>query len=207
MAATGGKTNYFPAISFWLVGLFFMVAGGWNVYDAVLAGEPLAGCLVALFFMVLFAAVAIVYGNFLFKEALAGPVGPEKSSIFQRVHPARVIGLLAYGLIPILFIYLSADSRSYNSRREAALRQLRPAVLQYLADHGQVPRELQALVPGYLEEIPESSLFDPDTDPARRVEYLPMRKTARFHYRLVRLPGFETDWYYDIVTGKQWPGK
>ena len=207
MQAAVKKTNYPLAISFWLVGFFFLFAGGWNVYDSVLAGEPLVGCLVALFFMVLFAAVAIVYGNFLFKEALAGPVGPEKSSIFQRVHPARVIGLLAYGLIPILFIYLSADSRSYNRRREAALQQIRPAVLQYLADHGKVPRELQVLVPGYLEEIPESSLFDPEADSDRRVEYLPMRKTARFHYRLVRLPGFETDWYYDIVTEKQWQNK
>ncbi len=201
------KTTYPLAISFWLVGFFFLLAGGWNVYDALLAGESLAGSLVALFFMVLFAAVAIVYGNFLFKEALAGPAGPEKASIFQRVHPARVIGLLAYGLIPILFIYLSADNRAFNQRREVALQQLRPAVLQYLADHGRMPRDLQMLVPDYLAAIPGGRLFDQEGDPDRRVEYLPMRKTARFHYRLVRLPGFETDWYYDVLTGRRWQNK
>lgn len=198
------RTNYFLALAFWAAGLVFLLAGVWNLIDCLAAHGPLTGPLVALFFLLLFAMVAVVYGTYLLQEARAGGPTPGTARIVERVHPARVVGLLAYGIIPLLFIYFSADNREFSSRREAAFAALRPAFQEFVQEHGEIPDDLGQLVPTYLPALPEGLVLDPDADPDIRVEYLPMNRSARLYYREVPLPGFENHWYYDLTTGRRW---
>lgn len=205
MHANRKSTKYLLAALFWLIGAFFLVAGIWNLGSCLAQGAPITSGVLALFFLLLFATVAIMYGHFLFVNARAGASGGNTQSIFARVSIIKVIGLLAYGLVPLLFIYFSAESRAINSQREAAFQKLRPAVMQYIADHGEAPPTLQQLVPDYLPELPAAILLDDDARPMQRMYYVATRKAVRIYYKKAGWPDSQA--YYDIVDNRYYPAR
>lgn len=182
---------------FLLTGLFFLAAGLVNVAGAVAAHFFITRAVVVLFFLLLFAVVAITYGLFLFRSAMGDAARRSARSIFDRVSPGTVVGLLAFGLAPLVLVFLSTESRELNSRRQTAFLEIRPAFLQYLADHGKVPGDLDLLVPEYLSALPAAVVSKHETDTNKWVRYQPGRNTAFFCYKAGGIPVAET--CYDIV--------
>lgn len=196
MKPLGKKRNYLLAAVFWLIGLFYLGIGGRDIASCLAAGAPLTSSVVAFAFLALFAWASIAYGFFLFREAKAGPAPKEHSSVVERVHPAEVLGLLAFGVAPVVFIFCSASAREFNVRREAAFQELRPAFLRYVAEHGKPPRRLQMLIPEYLPALPPAIILAEDSQPSKRVQYVPMKQTARLYYRSGGWP--DSTKFYDI---------
>lgn len=200
MSASKKTLNYLSAVLFWFTGILFFVTGIWNLFSSLNAGIQVTDSVVALLFLALFAMVSVIYGLFLFQGARTGPATEKAPGILARLRPATVIGFLVYGAVPLLFVYLSADSREFHQKRQAAFDQIRPAVLEYIAEHGKVPGRLNLLVPEYLADIPAAAIFTEDARPARRVQYVAARKTARFYYKTAGLTGSGT--CYDIVNDR-----
>jgi hypothetical protein len=188
------------AVVFVLTGLFFLGAGLWNVAASLAADFFVTSAVVTLLFLLLFAVVAITYGLFLFRSVRQDTDRRAGRSIFDRVNPGTVVGLLAFGLAPLLFVHLSGESRELNTRRQAAFFEIRPAFLQYLADHGKVPGDLHLLVPEYMPALPEAVMSQPDSDPDRWVRYQPGENTAFFFYKTGGIPAAQT--CYDIVNNQ-----
>ncbi|OGQ94751.1 MAG: hypothetical protein A2521_16645 [Deltaproteobacteria bacterium RIFOXYD12_FULL_57_12] len=205
MHANRNSTKYLLAALFWLIGAFFLVAGIWNLGSCLAQGAPITSGVLALFFLLLFATVAIGYGRFLFIHARASDSHGETQNIFARVSIVKVIGLLAYGIVPLLFVYFSAESRTVNSQREAAFQKLRPAVMQYIADHGEAPPTLQQLIPDYLPELPAAILLDDNARPMQRMHYVATRKAVRIYYK--KAGWLESQAYYDIVDNRYSPAR
>jgi hypothetical protein len=197
--------NYLLAVVFVLIGLFFLTVGLWNATASLASDFFVTGAVVSLLFLLLFAVVAISYGIFLFRSAKENATQEAPPSIFSRVKLGTVVGLLAFGLAPLLFVQLSGESRELNSRRQAAFLEIRPAVLHYIADHGKVPANLSLLVPEYIPALPEAVVLKQDTDPDRRVRYEPSDNTAFFYYKTGGIPRVET--CYDIVNNRFRPAR
>lgn len=193
----GKNLSYLLAASFGLLGVFFLFVGIWNLADALSASAAITYSVIALVFLALFALVSLTYGFFLFTNAKANPQTPQAQNIFARVSPAYVIGLLAYAIAPLFYIYISTDMRQLNNRRESAFHDLRPAFLKYVEDHGHNPRSLDLLVPDYLPEIPNVLKPEDEGDPDKRVQYRTSKTTARFYYKTGGKPNSDT--YYDIL--------
>ena len=188
------KTNYFLGIVFLLTGFIFLAAGLWNVAGSLAADSFITSAVVALFFLLLFAVVAITYSLFLFRSVKGDAAGVE------RVHPGSVASLLAFGLAPLLFVYLSGQSRELNTERQAAFLVIRPAFLQYVSDHGKVPGDLFLLVPEYISALPKAIILKDDTGTDRLVRYQPEKNVAFLCYKTGGIPAGET--CYDIVNNQ-----
>jgi len=194
------KINYLLGVVFLLAGFIFLAAGLWNVAGALAADLFITSAVVALFFLLLFALVAITYGLFLFRIAKGDAALSSTQSNSDRVHFGTVVTLLAFGLAPLLFVYLSGQSRELNNRRQAAFLEIRPALLQYMTDHGKVPGDLHLLVPEYLSALPEAIILNDNAGKYKRVLYQPEKNTALFCYKTGGIPAAET--CYDIVNNQ-----
>jgi hypothetical protein len=194
------KKYYFLGVVFLLAGVIFLACGLWNVAGALSTDFFIYRAVVALIFLLLFAAVAITYGIFLFKSARKDAGSGSGESSIDRVSPASVTTLLAFGLAPLLFVYLSGQSRELNTERQAAFQEIRPAFLLYIADHGKIPGDLQQLVPEYLAVLPDAVLLNDAVGLDRRVRYRPERNTALFYYKTGGITAGET--CYDIVDDR-----
>lgn len=188
------KTNYFLGIVFLLIGFVFLSAGLWNVAGSLADDSFIAYAVVALSFLLLFAMVAIIYSLFLFRS------GKGDAAIVERVHPVSVASLLAFGLAPLLFVYLSTQSRELNNRRQAAFLEIRPAFMQYVIDHGKAPRNLHQLVPGYISVLPEAIILSDDVSTNKWVRYQPGNNTALLCYKAGGILAAET--CYDIAKDR-----
>lgn len=200
MAEPHKKIHYLAATLFWFAGIIFLVIGLWNLFDALNAGLQVTSSVVALFFLALFAMVAMVYGRFIFQNIRTDQGTAPCPGPLARLRPATVIGFLVYGFVPLLFIYLSADSREFSQERQAAFGQIRPAVIQYIAEHGKAPGELSQLVPGYLPQLPTAIVSAKTAGPARRIQYVTTGKNAVFYYKTAGITGSET--CYDIINDR-----
>ena len=194
------KRTYIPAVIFLLAGLFFLGTGLSNMIASLATDYSVTSAVVVMFFLLLFAVVAVTYGFCLFRGAREDAALGHASGIFDRVNPATVAGLLAFGLAPVLFVYLNTASRELNIRRQNALLEIRPAFLMYLADHGRVPGDPRLLVPEYLPALPEDVVLHRDTDPEKWVRYQPGENTAFFCYKSGGIPAVQI--CYDIVNNQ-----
>lgn len=194
------KNIYFLGVVFLLAGVIFLACGLWNMAGALSTDFFIVNAVVALIFLLLFATLAMTYGIFLFKSAKKGAGSGSGESSIDRVSPASVTTLLAFGLAPLLFVYLSGQSRELSTERQAAFQEIRPAFLLYIADHGKIPGDLQQLVPEYLAALPEAVLLNDDVGSDRLVRYRPERNTALFYYKTGGIPAYET--CYDIVNDR-----
>ena len=194
------KNIYFLGVVFLLAGVIFLASGIWNVAGALSTDFFIYRAFVALVFLLLFAAVAITYSIFLFKSARKDAGSGSGESSIDRVSPASVTTLLAFGLAPLLFVYLSGQSRELNTERQAAFQELRPAFLLYIADHGKVPGNLRLLVPEYLAALPEAVILNDAVGSDKWVRYRPEKNTAFFYYKTGGIPAAET--CYDIVNDR-----
>ena len=192
MSKRNSKNDYILGVLFVLTGFIFLAAGLWNLAGSLAADSFITSAVVALFFLLLFAVVAITYSLYLFRSVKGDATGVE------RVHPGSVASLLAFGLAPLLFVYLSGQSRELNTERQAAFQEIRPAFLQYMTDHGRVPGDLHRLVPEYISALPEAIILNTDAD--KWVRYQPRNNTALFCYKTGGIPAGET--CYDIVNNQ-----
>jgi hypothetical protein len=103
-------------------------------------------------------------------------------------------------LAPLLFVYLSGQSRELNNRRQAAFLEIRPAFLQYMTDHGKVPGDLYLLVPEYISALPEAIILNDNAGRYKRVLYQPRKNTALLCYKIGGIPVAET--CYDVVNDR-----
>lgn len=190
------KLYYLWASFFCSVGILFIGTGLWGVGDSLTKNVSIVDDIIAFFFLSLFAAVAIAYGLFIYRDARSGP----DRSIFIRLRPTRIIGLLIFGLAPVLLVYVNADMRRFALRRDAAFRQIRPALMRYIADHDKAPRSLNRLVPDYISEIPDVLESREGLFSLSQVRYAAMGKNARFYYRTSWRPDSKT--YYDILDDR-----
>jgi len=199
------KNVYFLGVAFLLTGFLFLASGLWNITGALAADFFVSSAVVTLIFLLLFATVAMTYGLFLFKSAKKDAGIGNGVSIIDRVSPAKVVSLLAFGLAPLLFVYLSTESRELNNRRQAAFQILRPAFLQYVSNHGKVTRDLPLLVPDYLAVLPGALILDDKTGTDKWVLYQPGNNTALFCYKTGGIPAAET--CYDIINNQYFPSR
>ena len=194
------KINYLLGVAFLLTGCIFLAAGLWNVAGSLTADFFIASAVVALIFLLLFAAVAITYGIFLVRRPKGDADSSSGQSTFERVNLGTVVSLLVFGLAPLLFVYLSGQSRELNYRRQAAFLEIRPALLQYISDHGKVPGDLHMLVPKYISALPEAIILNDDIGTDKWVRYQPEKNTALLCYKTGGIPAAET--CYDIVNNR-----
>ena len=194
MQIVSNKINYLLVLIFWLIGVFLLLTGAWNIVNCLATEAPITSAVIAMFFLLLFAVISITYSIFLFRRTRAGTT----QHLFAWVSPVKVLSLLAFAVAPLFFIYFSAGNREYNLQRQAAFQEMQPALLQYVADHGKSPKALHLLVPEYLPVIPEIITLDENVSPAKRVRYVPSRKTARFYYRTYGSQ--QSEEYYEIAN-------
>jgi len=192
----GKKLYYLWASFFFFVGIFFIVTGLWGVGDSLAKDVSLVDDVIAFFFLSLFAAVAIVYGLFIYRDARYAT----NHSVFIRIRPARIIGMLIFGLAPVLLVYVNADMRRFALRRDAAFNQIRPALIRYITDHGKAPSSLDRLVPDYISKIPDVLESQEGLFSLSQVRYAAMGKNVRFFYKTSWRPNSKT--YYDILNDR-----
>jgi hypothetical protein len=192
MSKRDSKNDYILGVLFVLTGFIFLAAGLWNLAGSLSADSFVTSAVVALFFLLLFAVVAITYSHFLFRSVKGDATGVE------RVHPGSVASLLAFGLAPLLFVYLSGQSRELNNQRQAAFLEIRPGFMQYVSDHGKAPGDLHRLVPEYISALPEAIILNTDAD--KWVRYQPEKNAAHLCYKTGGIPAAET--CYDIVNNQ-----
>jgi hypothetical protein len=194
MSKRNSKNDYILGVLFVLIGFIFLAAGLWNLAGSLAADSFITSAVVALFFLLLFAVVAITYSLYLFRSVKGDATGVE------RVHSGSVASLLAFGLAPLLFVYLSGQSRELNTERQGAFQEIRPAFLQYMTDHGRVPGDLHLLVPEYLAALPKAIILNDDTGTDKWVRYQPEKNGAFLCYKTGGIPAAVT--CYDIVNNQ-----
>lgn len=198
MQTSEKKSHFLLASLFGLVGVVFLGIGGWNVHAALAVQDSLAGAVIALVFLALFALVSIAYGFFLWRDARAGKESGQ--GIAARVHPVKVLSLLAYGIVPLLYLYYAGEMRDLHAQRGVVFAAIRPAFMEYVARNGRVPRTLDLLVPDYLPAIPEILRPREPADSVKGVRYVAAQMTARFYYKTAVLPPAEG--FYDILDDR-----
>ncbi len=194
------KFHYLLIIVFWFIGLFFLLTGVWGIGSSLAAEALMTNDIIAFVFLSLFAAVAFIYGFFIIRDIKDAAVKEKPQRILSRISPTKVLSLLVFGIAPILLVYLNSDMREFNRERETAFQKIRPAFLQYVADHSTTPRTLRMLVPEYISKIPDILQPKDEVPASKRVDYAATKNTARFYFKTSWRPDSKTQ--YDILQDR-----
>lgn len=94
-----------------------------------------------------------------------------------------VLGLCIVGFFGV-WVPVMMDSFRMGDlakQREAAVREIRPVIMEYREDHGRFPEKLEVLVPDYISEIPPTLIYNEQDEYYHRVEYYAPGPYFRFY--------------------------
>jgi len=101
-------------------------------------------------------------------------------------------------------VYVVSDQglRSLTMQRKQSLEQLRPTLLKYKEEHGSYPKELQDLIPKYLQAIPPELLNDGKEDVYKKIIYEYDEKTGEVTFIFDQMRGPDSRVTYHVSENR-----
>ena len=157
------------------LGLLYYMASTTDTLGASFVGLPL------LFFL---AITLITYSiRAVFRKEL------------KRNIPVILLSILGIPLaFYMLFIVSDKGLRELNMERKRTFQDLRPIFLKYKQENGTFPKDLDDLVPKYINQIPPSLINEGKEDPYKKISYSANGEDAIFWFHSHRGPD-SSIWY------------
>ena len=110
--------------------------------------------------------------------------------------------VLMLGFFAYTIFFQDSEIGELNAQRKIVFQAIRPVFLKYKKDKSKFPLTLQALVPDYLETIPQVLLTDGTKDPVLKIRYSGTAESAEFVFRTTHGPDSRAS--YNIVKDEYW---